>query len=119
MAPDKAFCDWVGGLSAVRRLTPAAAQVMRDAFKAGYAAHKEFVSRPQWSLMDSAPLDGTLILVKTANGNRHTVMWTSICNYGGRKAWCIPDSWQAARSGSGDDAYLTTVAPIGWMPLNT
>lgn len=66
-----------------------------------------------WNLMDSAPKDGTRIIVSDGQ-NCYVVAWLDCrTNQRQRKRmnWAIPESWQDEQGG-----YFTVDAPVSWMP---
>ncbi len=115
MTPNQAFDQWLirknlhrVNLSAFG--PDALAHIVQDAFLAGAAS-----STPIWQPMDTAPKDGTPVLIKDARGVR-IASWRGIHGYEKvNKAWCIVGSGQLRDSS--DCEWYETTRPTGWMPL--
>lgn len=67
-----------------------------------------------WRNMDSAPQDGTRILVYDAD-DVYIVSWLNVTTHRHPRhtlmAWAIPESWQDEQGG-----YTIIDSPLGWMP---
>lgn len=96
-------------------LTVADALRARDAL-ASLDALSQQPADDGWHGMDSAPKDGTEILVADAAGV-HKVAWLddSVGRRRGQHrifAWCVPGSWQDEQGG-----HYTIDEPTHWQPL--
>jgi len=69
----------------------------------------------KWLSMDSAPKDGSRILIKDEEGFVYVVSWLNssegINVLKETMDWCIPESYQDEQGG-----YENIYRPVGWMP---
>jgi hypothetical protein len=88
-----------------------------DGGKTGYCtlcqlkAMEEVVEAERWRPMDTAPVDGTRILVDFGSVGVHAVSWDEACN--GNTGWVVDDHKHGPYSLRG---YVESEV-LGWMPL--
>ncbi len=113
MIPNQSFDMWYLAHGRDPHRVKSVLSRLRDAYEAGAASAP--AAKAAWQPMDTAPRDGSAILVKSDRGIC-IVSWRGIHSYETvKKVWCVAGTGR--NRDSSDAEWYDTCVPVGWMPL--